>query len=357
LVERERVSLRQTASNQQPHGDPFQRLWRLIPGEQLGQITGRLHDPGWYNIHTLYITPEQVLWAAGGFGAVAYTHGRWTNERPIPFPRFTWFRNTLWHSSDEPIVFRCDGDRWRSITVPFHQCRDLYADPLGLLIAGSLEGLWYSEDGSRWQQFSALPGDLYVRRLWGTLPGVLWFTTASRTEIYRYDWQRERLTTLALPGKRLPAWSRGATSALPDPQGGLWVCRDSSGLWHWDGEEWTQARVVDYEGRRRVFGGVNDLCFDSQQRLWAAHFGGLFLYEADYWHPLVVVQETPQGPQVIGQGLQGANRLYLDGNGRMWAGTGWGGLFWADATQQPYLRPSSVIKEATSLQTICLHTL
>jgi hypothetical protein len=317
-------------------------VWHIIPGEQVGQFTGKLTDGPEYSILSLFTTPGDIVWIAGWFGGVAYDHGQWIEEVSTPLPRFAWFHNMLWSSGDDDYLLSQSAGHWHTVPVPFRHCHALKTDPLGVLIAAPQEGLWFSRTGSDWERFALPWSETFITNFWTASPGTLVLQTRSRHELYQYQWQHAQVTAIELPRKGRRSRDAGIITVCPNRRGGLWVSFDRIGLWHWDGTDWEPAPWARDDTQSGLSGFVEDLCFDHRGRLWAATDRGVCLHDNGIWHPLMVARDEPDQSRVVlfgGVGVHVIRQLAIDSRGRLWGGTNDGEVFWIDTTLDPYTRP------------------
>jgi ligand-binding sensor domain-containing protein/methyl-accepting chemotaxis protein len=196
----------------------------------------------------------------------------------------------------------------------------------GYLWIGTDGGGLVRYDGTRFTTFTTadgLPGNT-VRALIEDTQGILWIGTDNG--LVRYDGTRFTTFTTAdgLPGNAVRALAQ-------DRQGNLWIATYRA-LCRYNGE--TFRYFGDGDGPQGV---VNALWGDYQGALWVATPFGINAYQENTWTSYTVANGLPEND---------VTTLFVDDEGRLWAGTGTGMLASFDGRQ--FLNQGSVVDGASA---------
>ena len=250
------------------------------------------------SIVRLISTRKGVIWAVGGHSGRAatarYDGRRWSLEI---HPRFaTSIKGAVCEASDGTLWFGSGS----------------WATPDGTQVDGGV----LNYDGRQWNSFPPprAPAD-DVFSIDQTPDGTLWF--GGQHGLYRLGGQE--WTRIDEP-KEL----RRSRSVCAAQAGGLWVGTRGYGLYHFDGEVWTQHDVRDGLAGNLV----RDLLQARDGSVWVATDGGTSRYDGQTWTTQALPRELAGGQGGLGQ----------TGDGALWINREEAGP-WLTTRFQPELTP------------------
>jgi hypothetical protein len=324
--------------------------WRVIPGGHLGKLSE--HQAA---IQSLFVTPNEDLWATVAPGASVYVQGRWQQTSAsqtvvhtqgywhhieTPYMPGIWYHDQLWGVAEQGFVMY-DHGTWRSAgMVPFSSVTCFVADSMDQLWVGTLlHGLWRTIDGRHWEQIQLPSQGLSIGALWSDAENTIWVAESGQRPASRpvYRWREGMWDALPLPPK--PKGFHRILHLTTDAVGHLWVGTSVSGVWLWDNKTWTHFMGTRGDAIGLPGSSISGLRVDVQQRIWALTHNGIGCFASGVWRLVLVAPAPPSHERV----LQLWNTpsaypcsCYLAKDRRLWIGTTDGQVGWIDTTQNFY---------------------
>ena len=275
-------------------------LWRCQPGGTWQLSRGRLE--GGFSVHArlerdaqgwVWFDDPQGLWRARG------------EEQECFVPRSVVGRGALvdrdggiWLRTQKGVAQVMGGMRWRSYGtlegLPSPTVWRTIRDPQGRLWVPTEEGLCVSE-GAGWKR-------VIPTRTLGVLIGpnnTLWASGSPGGIVQQVD-----LRTLAVKSHRVEVLPVGriVSGFAMDKEGRLWVADEHEGLarGRWNGSGWTWERIL-VDGKELK--DIRNLVVDSDGRVFAAHLGGIAVWDHGRWSQLAdVLDALPSNLAFDGRG-------------------------------------------------------
>jgi signal transduction histidine kinase/ligand-binding sensor domain-containing protein len=224
----------------------------------------------------------------------------------------------LWVGAGEDTVLYCEGEQWRSFRLPRHLARHyvsaLAEDPDGTVWAGSVsEGLFQFKHGKLMavNASSGLSDDL-VEALLVDREGKLWVGTHEGLNRL----QPKNLSVISYH----EGLGHGAVQGLAEVAPGVvWASKTSEGLYLWDGRYF---RPLPAAGLAEGDGQAGALFMAKDGSCWMGGARGLLQFTN-----VSGVENEPGLPALTNLDVCA---LAQDAQGRLWAGTRQGELWWQD---------------------------
>ena len=270
------------------------------------------------SVASMHLARDGVLWLGTESGLTRYDGREFTSYTRSDGLTQAWIadlaedgQGRLWIAADTPgsgwDLYLHDGVTFTSLRDSLGlpgAVRSLYCDPSGHMWLGTLGsgvGRWDGVDLTWFTADQGLANDV-VSDIWGDLSGDVWIATAAGVSL----WDGQSLTPHR-PGEL------GSTMAL---------CRDRLGrMWYATRDGLLRAMDGHLETLVLGEGAWNDILAlreDRHGRMWVGTRAGVTRFELD----------GTVSSFVEGRGLDHGtvSALLEDGDGHMWAGTGWFGM-------------------------------
>lgn len=229
-------------------------------------------------INDLFLDSKGMLWVAfsGGNGLASFDGSTWTSYK----------------TSNSGILSN-------SVT-------SLAEDKYGTLIVGTLNGLSFRAENNQWSSYQDPPRTMRINDIKVTSTGEIWVGTQSQGFYYNDGSGFVQVYSASF---------QNVNSIEEDNSGNVWLGTDN-GLLKWDGSNFSVLTTSNGLPENEV----EDLYFDSKNRLWIATTGGNTVTYIDSEKNLfqVSLMNGPYGLFVMD--------IFEDRRGDMWFATWFDGL-------------------------------